>query len=45
MKDTVYLDVPSFKGKGMEINGKDKSITNLAEAEFVVALFMYLRLR
>ncbi|CDW79687.1 dead helicases superfamily protein [Stylonychia lemnae] len=47
-KSRQIINVEDFKGKGMELNikeGKDHIVTNLAEAEYSVALYMYLRLQ
>ena len=42
-EEIIYVNVPSFKGAGMEVSGG--SAHNLAEAEFIVATYMYLRLK
>ena len=41
---TQFVDVSDYKGKGMEIVSQDKT-HNLPEAESIVALYMYLRLK
>lgn len=42
----TYVDVPDFKGRGMElIRESGGLLQNLAEAEYVVAMYMYLRLK
>jgi hypothetical protein len=40
-----FVDVPDYKGVGMEIMKGTQSAQNLAEAEFLVATYMYLRLK
>jgi hypothetical protein len=40
-----FVDVPDYKGVGMEITKGTQSAQNLAEAEFLVATYMYLRLK
>ena len=40
-----FVDVPDYKGVGMEISKGTQSAQNLAEAEFLVATYMYLRLK
>jgi hypothetical protein len=42
-KDVHYIEVPDYKGRGMEIVD-GTMIQNLAEAEYAVALYMHVRL-
>ena len=42
-KSSIYIDVGEFKGKGMTISNTD-GIQNLAEAEYAIALYMWVKI-
>lgn len=42
-KSSLYIDVGEFKGRGMTVSNTD-GIQNLAEAEYAIALYMWVKI-
>ncbi len=42
-KESLYIDVGEFKGRGMTISNTD-GIQNMAEAEYAIALYMWVKI-